>query len=270
MVTLEVSIDAEGNVVDARVISGPEELRRGALESVLQWHYAKNNSLPGRTQVTIDFRLPEPAGGPVAPGAEIGQPYPPLGQQTSGVLEHIELGGLPEPLRAAMRARLASFLDKPNSSALMRDVSEAARGLDQHVGITWRVDPVSKNSSLMLSLGEAGGPSPGLEQMESLLPAPTGPRIRVGGNAQAQKVVENKRPEYPALARQARIQGVVRFLALIGTDGRIRRLLLQSGHPLLVPSAQEAVQGWVYAPTLLNGNPVEVTTVIDVNYTLRE
>jgi protein TonB len=43
---------------------------------------------------------------------------------------------------------------------------------------------------------------------------------------------------------------------------------LISGHPLLVPSATEAVKQWVYQPTLLNGEPVEVVTQIDVNFTL--
>jgi len=45
---------------------------------------------------------------------------------------------------------------------------------------------------------------------------------------------------------------------------------LVSGHPLLVDAAQEAVKQWVYRPTLLNGNPVEVVTQIDVNFTLSD
>jgi protein TonB len=44
---------------------------------------------------------------------------------------------------------------------------------------------------------------------------------------------------------------------------------LVQGHPLLVTAAQEAVNGWVYQPTLLNGQPVEVVTQIDVNFTLQ-
>jgi protein TonB len=74
---------------------------------------------------------------------------------------------------------------------------------------------------------------------------------------------------YPPLARQARISGVVRFNAVIGTDGKVQNLTLVQGHPLLVPAAQEAVKGYVYQPTLLNGQPVEVVTQIDVNFTLQ-
>jgi len=93
-------------------------------------------------------------------------------------------------------------------------------------------------------------------------------RIRVGGNVQAANLIRKVTPVYPPLAKQARVQGTVRFSAIIGKDGAIQNLQLVSGHPLLVPAATEAVKQWVYKPTLLNGEPVEVITQIDVNFTL--
>ncbi|MCX6624496.1 MAG: energy transducer TonB [Acidobacteria bacterium] len=93
-------------------------------------------------------------------------------------------------------------------------------------------------------------------------------RIRVGGNVQAAMLINQPKPLYPPLAKQARVQGVVRFQAIIGKDGTIQNLQLMTGHPLLVQSAQEAVKRWVYKPTLLNGEPVEVVTIIDVNFSL--
>lgn len=95
-------------------------------------------------------------------------------------------------------------------------------------------------------------------------------RIRVGGNVQAANLVRKVTPVYPPLAKQARIQGTVRFTAIIGKDGTIQNLQLVTGHPLLVAAAQEAVRQWVYKPTLLNGEPVEVVTQIDVNFTLSQ
>ncbi|MFB3825705.1 MAG: energy transducer TonB [Bryobacteraceae bacterium] len=95
-------------------------------------------------------------------------------------------------------------------------------------------------------------------------------RIRVGGNVQQAKLVRQPKPIYPPLAKQARIQGVVKLNAIIGKDGAIMNLQAVSGHPLLVPAAMEAVKQWVYAPTLLNGEPVEVVTQIDVNFTLSQ
>ena len=109
-------------------------------------------------------------------------------------------------------------------------------------------------------------PPPKVEVQKPLTPQ----RIRVGGNVQQAKLVRQPKPVYPPLAKQARIQGVVRFTAIIGKDGTIQNLQLVTGHPLLVPSAQEAVKQWVYQPTLLNGEPVEVITQIDVNFTLSQ
>jgi len=95
-------------------------------------------------------------------------------------------------------------------------------------------------------------------------------RIRVGGQVEAAKLIFQPKPEYPPLAKMARIQGVVRLEAIISKDGAIQDLKVLQGHPLLVKSALEAVQRWRYQPTLLNGEPVEVITEIDVNFTLSE
>ncbi len=95
-------------------------------------------------------------------------------------------------------------------------------------------------------------------------------RIKVGGNVQSAKLVRQPRPVYPPLAKQARISGVVRLSAVISKNGTIQELQVISGHPLLVPAALQAVKEWVYQPTLLNGEPVEVQTQIDVNFTLSQ
>ncbi len=95
-------------------------------------------------------------------------------------------------------------------------------------------------------------------------------RIRVGGQVEQAKLMFQPKPEYPPLAKMARIQGVVRLEAIISKEGTIQDLKMVSGHPLLVKAAMEAVQRWRYQPTLLNGEPVEVVTEIDVNFTLSE
>ena len=100
--------------------------------------------------------------------------------------------------------------------------------------------------------------------------AATPKRIRVGGQVESAKLIFKPQPEYPPLAKMARIQGTVRLEAIISKDGTIQDLKVIQGHPLLVKAALEAVQRWRYQPTLLNGDPVEVVTEIDVNYTLAE
>ena len=63
---------------------------------------------------------------------------------------------------------------------------------------------------------------------------------------------------------------MVRLNAILGADGTVQKLTLASGHPLLAPAAMEAVKQWVYAPTLLNGQAVEVATQIEVNFELSQ
>jgi protein TonB len=98
-------------------------------------------------------------------------------------------------------------------------------------------------------------------------PKPSGP-ITVGGRVQAAKLVRQPQPLYPQIARQARISGTVELAAIIGEDGHIQQLSVVSGHPLLRQAALDAVKQWVYQPTLLNEQPVKVSTTIDVVFTL--
>ena len=123
-----------------------------------------------------------------------------------------------------------------------------------------------------------GPPGGALSSMFDMTPAPPPPprpkphtpkRIRVGTIEQA-KLIYGPKPDYPQLARMARIQGTVRLEAVIATDGTIKGLRVESGHPLLVKAALEAVEQWRYQPTLLNGDPVEVETEIDVNFALNQ
>jgi periplasmic protein TonB len=101
-------------------------------------------------------------------------------------------------------------------------------------------------------------------------PPPPPKRITIGGNVQQAKLVRQPKPVYPPLAKQARISGIVHLAAVISANGTIQDLKVISGHPLLIPAALEAVKQWVYQPTLLNGEPVEVQTQIDVNFTLSQ
>jgi protein TonB len=110
-------------------------------------------------------------------------------------------------------------------------------------------------------------PTPTVEK-----PAPKQPavvRMPIGGDVQAAKLVRQLTPAYPALAKAARISGTVRLEAIIGIDGTVQNVRATSGHPMLVPSALDAVRQWVYKPTLLNGRPVEVITQIEVRFALQ-
>ncbi len=99
--------------------------------------------------------------------------------------------------------------------------------------------------------------------------APEKPRL-VGGDVQAAKLIRKIIPQYPPLAKQARISGTVQLTGVIAKDGSIEQLQVISGNPLLVPAAVAAVKQWLYEPTFLNGQPVEVIAPIDVIFTLAQ
>lgn len=93
-------------------------------------------------------------------------------------------------------------------------------------------------------------------------------RIRVSSGVSTGLLIKKVQPNYPPLAKQARIQGHVLLQAEISKDGTIQNLQLISGHPMLAPAAIEAVKQWRYKPYLLNGEPVAVETQVDVIFSL--
>jgi protein TonB len=93
--------------------------------------------------------------------------------------------------------------------------------------------------------------------------------VRVSASVTQGLLLSKVQPEYPQMAKVARVQGLVVMHAVIGTDGNIQTLdVIDSPSPLLNQAALDAVKQWKYKPYLLNGNPVEVDTQITVNFSL--
>jgi protein TonB len=97
-------------------------------------------------------------------------------------------------------------------------------------------------------------------------PAPSHP-LKISHWAEG-NLIYRVQPQYPPLARQARIQGAVQLRAIISKAGTIERLTLESGHPMLAGAAMDAVRQWRYRPYLLNDEPIEIETEITVNFLL--
>jgi TonB family protein len=94
-------------------------------------------------------------------------------------------------------------------------------------------------------------------------------RIRLDGKVHQEHFrIAYAEPQYTPAAQKRGIEGTVLLDALIGIDGAIRDLSVNTGEPLMVDAALETVRHWAYRPTKLNGVPVEVVTQIEVNFTL--
>ena len=94
--------------------------------------------------------------------------------------------------------------------------------------------------------------------------------VTISSGVMLGNLLDNTVPQYPAIARAARIQGIVVLQATISTTGLIKNLRVMSGPPMLQQAAMDAVRSWRYKPYLLNGNPVEVETTISVVFNLGE
>jgi protein TonB len=93
-------------------------------------------------------------------------------------------------------------------------------------------------------------------------------RVRVSQGVAKKLLTKKVPPEYPAEARHDHIEGDVVLKAIIGTDGLVTDLTLESGPPVLGQAAMDAVKKWKYKPYLLNGQPVEIETQVVVNFEL--
>ena len=118
--------------------------------------------------------------------------------------------------------------------------------------------------------GQAGGVLGGvLSAANSTPPKVAAPqKVRISGGVMQGRLVNQVKPQYPMIAKQARITGTVVLQATISKNGTIENLRVVSGHPMLIQAAMDAVRQWRYNPYQLNGEPVEVETTVNVNFTM--
>jgi protein TonB len=99
------------------------------------------------------------------------------------------------------------------------------------------------------------------------VPAPV-KRIRVASRVAEANLIHDVAPQYPTEAGRARIEGTVVLMAVIGKDGGVKDVRVESGLPILAQAAIDAVKQWRYKPYLVDGEPVEVDSRITINFTL--
>ncbi len=257
-VIVEVTLDAGGSVNDARVLSGPDELRKPALQSVLQWHFSpaapgttRQVSIrfqPGETQIVQSARVPAtpvPLVRQAAPAA-VTNPISP--KPTVRTLSGIKVVGLSEEARQELLSKLPVHEGDVIDGPLNQKVREVVAAFDPHIGVFY-ADTSNTAATLTLVLA--------VEDVST-------------SDVVSPQLIRKVNPVYPPKAKEQKISGVVKLAAIIASDGTVKRLEVLSGHPLLVPAALEAVKDWVYAPGMANGVPVEVKTEITVNFTLQE
>ncbi len=283
-VVLEVTLDSSGSVADMHVVSGPDELRRAVMQSVLSWHFAREGAGVKR-QVSVTFKAPplgQPIGRPTNIDGSIAAPIggivrsgAPGGVRTAPMnmprIKSIEIIGLPDEAKNELMAQLPVHEgDVPTPETMMK-MNDIVRKFDEHLSMSTMGRSDGTEVRIMAPGAVIPRPVTALPEIVVKPDAPLPPgRIRQDASQMSARLVSKTAPVYPPLAKQARISGTVKLQAVIGKDGTVQNLTVISGHPLLVQGALDAVRNWVYYPTKLNGDPVEVLTEIDINFTLAE
>jgi protein TonB len=161
----------------------------------------------------------------------------------------------PEPIKPIEPAAFTAPIDVPDR------IVEEPSGIDLGVegGVPGGVEGGVPG-------GVVGGIVGGLPQEA---PPPPPRTVRIGGQITAPKLVHTVQPDYPEIARAARVSAVLILEALVGFDGRVKTVKVLRGHPLLDQSATDAVQQWRYKPLLLNGEPTQFILTVTVMFSIQ-
>ena len=211
-------------------------LNAAALVALVIWPLLHPEALPRQMMATLMVApSPPPAPPPKAPA--------PTAQMKSEILS----------MEFHAPSRILKQIEQVNESAVPPSM------LDD-IGVQGANDgPPGSISDIIGSVGN--GPAKVVKQEP-----PT--KLRVSSSLMIGNLLDKTVPQYPAIARAARIQGVVVLQATISKSGSIENLRVISGPPMLQQAAIDAVRSWRYKPYLLNGEPVEVETTINVVFNL--
>jgi len=271
-VTVQVKLDATGNVSDAQVLSGPEGLRKPVLESVLQWHFTHDAASSTRS-IQVAFEAPKTtaatAGAPVAAAnRETVQVFASSGgmQPLSGRISSIRVVGLPDAASAELLAGLPVHEGDEIGIEAMQRLNQTVKAFDEHLSVQTSRREQTPSGGVEIGLVIAAPGAPFVTAASSTAVMTTVPgAIRVDGAAQSALIVKKVAPVYPELAKTARVSGVVHLAVVIAPEGTMQEVHSLGGPALLIQAAMDAVRQWVYRPS---ATPVQTT--VDVNFTLNQ
>jgi TonB family protein len=297
VVILEVQVNEQGEVTNIRVIRGHPLLDQAAIEAVKQWRYHQTLlngvAVPVITTVSVTFKL----GGGSVFVAPAEQPQPAATGRVAR-REPLRIGGNvqdgklirrvdPEYPELARRARIDAtvmlevLVNEQGKVASVR-VIRGHPALNQAATDAvkqWRYSQTLLNgeavpviTTVSVSFKTGGGSAfvaPTEQPQQATAGQTTGREpLRVGGNVQDSKLIHRVDPEYPELARRARIEAMVMLEVLVNEQGEVANIRVIRGHPLLVQAAIDAVKQWRYSPTYLNGEAVPVIATQTVIFKL--
>jgi periplasmic protein TonB len=178
----------------------------------------------------------------------------------------------PPPMRAAVLTEHAVAAHA--AAPMLLTVLTAPSAIPRHPAMIADGDAVPGAMDLGTDKGGAGV----ISSLPGMGPAPPPPvvakprqgPVRVSNGVAEGWLVAPIRPEYPAIARAAHVQGTVVVEAIISKQGTVENAHVVSGSPMLAQAALSAVGRARYQPYKLNGEPVEVETTINIIFNLSQ
>ncbi len=284
-VVVQVKLDAAGEVSDAAVLSGPDELRKGVLQSVLNWHFDKSEASTTRT-VNVGFVKPAanpapqrmilPAG--VARGGRGGSGGAFAPGLPNGKLDRIDVRGISDSARSELLGLLPVQEGGEWNAQVYAEVTKVVKEFDSHLavglgrsvnggmtlsiavpnsGATTQMAPTFSSNAVAAPGGGGGGFGAGSG----------GGVFSVGNGTTPPAVMSKVDPDYTEEARAAKYSGSVMLSIVVGTDGKAQDIkVVKSLGMGLDEKAIEAVQRWVFRPGTNQGVPVNVRAQIEVNF----
>jgi TonB family protein len=281
--TVQATLDVKGEVSDARVLSGPEELRKDALTSVLQWHYQPG---PTEAQITIQFA----GGSSVTTGQGVGRGVG--GGIGNGIGAGAGAGGTKGLARAAQppvstlrtiefreitpeaEQQIRSLLPVREGDTISQDdrakVEAALRGFDTHLNASFMVRGGGETTLRIFAPQiTAGGATRTVtdaavdEYVQRLIK--NGPDL----GTTSPVAIYKPEPQYSDAASTAKWQGAVLLSVVVNETGK--PINIKVVRPLglgLDEKAIEAVSQWRFQPGTKNGVPVPVQAQIEVTFRL--
>jgi len=307
-VVLKAIISNKGMVESLQVVSGPPALTGSALDAVRQWRYQPYllNGEPAAVQTTVTVNFSLDGGTAVrSQPAVLNVSYRPqsAAPQTAATAAHgvgAIAGVIVDPTGALVpRAKVTatntdtgvqttastdntgSYSLSPLPSGpynleivaagfqrmLQENVKVVAGG---KVGLNLKLTAGAVSQTLTVTgapVAAVPQPPPTPAPVAAANGKPTGPQ-RVSSGMIAGNIISKVDPVYPDDVRAEHIQGTVVLLATISKAGTIEKVRAVSGPVELVVCSIDAVRQWKYKPFLLNGEPTEVQTTINIHYAL--
>jgi len=269
-VLVNLTLNDKGEVTDAAIVSGPQELRRPVIQSVLNWHFSMESGAAPNPQIVVHFddaRAPQTTRGGTLGGiiGRVRSGTPIENPDAPRTIDSINLSALPATLQDKVTQASILHVGDTMTGDGLKTAEASLHSIDEHLRVF--VVPRGDNSVVIVALEPSQAPR--ISVRPTVVAPTTGSSVARAGDAGVSNplVTYKVDPEYSEEARKAKLSGAVLVQLVVDVDGRAKNIKVVRGLGLgLDEKAVEAVQKWKFAPGTKSGRPVPVRATVEVMF----